>query len=104
MAALARSVIEHLGKAGRKAPAPRRHNALDTRGHIVGALGAGVGQLLHDGRLHPHPAGGGCRPGAGAPDPGAHARLGRPDMRRLGRWVVPALLLAWWAPPALAAG
>jgi len=25
-------------------------------------------------------------------------------MRRLGRWVVPALLLAWWAPPALAAG
>jgi hypothetical protein len=25
-------------------------------------------------------------------------------MRRLGRWLVPALLLAWWAPPALAAG
>src|SRR5580693_4837304 len=69
-------------------------DALDNCSDLVGSLGARVGDLLHDRRIHPHPA----RPGgdrrAGPRRPGTAS-----PMKRL---MAAALLLAFASAPSLA--
>src|SRR4051812_7933969 len=88
---------------GRTSPVQGGIHALDYRDRVVGVVGVGTGQRVHHGRVHPPAAGRRRHHRAGAPDLGEERDGGRFGMRRLARWVVPAVLLAWWASPALAA-
>src|SRR5580704_2073067 len=73
-------------------------DALDNCCDLVGALGARVGDLLHDRRVHPHPAGGGGNRRHHPRDPGKT----RPMTTLMKRLMMAVLLLAFAGAPSLA--